>query len=138
MGANLGNCPDCGREISLEAKSCPHCGLAKPFAPPISEITVVKPEVSGEGLRVFAKTFFYFVLISGALAVIFTLVTGVVWGLLLYIPLCVILGIIVGGVRTFVHWIRGGPEPSTREVKVFALKSVVIITLVFIADCVFE
>ena len=76
MGANLGNCPDCGREISLEAKSCPHCGLAKPFAAPISEMPVVKPEVSGGRLRVFAKTFFYFVLISGALAVIFTLVTG--------------------------------------------------------------
>ena len=89
-------------------------------------------------MRVFAKTFFYFVLISGALAVIFTLVAGAAYGLVLYIPLCVILGIIVGGVRTFAHWIRGGPEPSTREVKVFALKSAVIITLVFIAFFVFE
>jgi len=28
----LGKCPDCEREISLKANSCPHCGRPKPFS----------------------------------------------------------------------------------------------------------
>ncbi|MDP1859702.1 MAG: zinc ribbon domain-containing protein [Gemmatimonadaceae bacterium] len=26
----MGNCRECGKEVSSEAKSCPHCGVARP------------------------------------------------------------------------------------------------------------
>lgn len=36
MESKLGNCPDCGKEISLRAESCPQCGCPKPFQEKLS------------------------------------------------------------------------------------------------------
>lgn len=32
----MGKCRECGKEVSSEAKACPHCGVSKPIKPAIS------------------------------------------------------------------------------------------------------
>ena len=39
----LGKCPECSREISIQANSCPHCGKPRPFE--------IKNELHDSGLN---------------------------------------------------------------------------------------
>ena len=72
--------------------------VGKTVCRPISETPVVKPALRRrEGMRVFAKTFFYFVLISGALVGIFILVTGAAYGFAIYPPVVCFWGLLLGG-----------------------------------------
>ena len=127
VGTNLGSCPDCSREISLRAKSCPHCGSPKPFATPISEMPVVKPVLSGGkiffgGVWVFVKTAFWWALgvaiVRGTLFGLAGGLPGLAVGLGGGVALGGVVGTIVGFFFMVAYWIRGGPKqykPTLRE-----------------------
>lgn len=46
----LVTCPDCKKEISSRAASCPHCGA------PMSAATIVTPQVHGAGEGIWLKS----------------------------------------------------------------------------------
>jgi hypothetical protein len=119
MEATLGNCPDCGRQISLKAKVCPHCGCPKPFGIPVSELAVVKPALSAVkvffgGIWVFIKTVFWCVLVVGFIRAFLHGLADGTDGFLLGLGFGLaqggMIGGIVGFVRMIAYWVTGGPK----------------------------
>lgn len=46
----LTTCPDCRKEVSSRAPSCPNCGA------PIATATIVDPQMHGRGEGIFMKS----------------------------------------------------------------------------------
>ena len=43
----LGDCRECGKQVSSEAKSCPHCGVASPIVPTRTAYDTFKAVIQG-------------------------------------------------------------------------------------------
>jgi hypothetical protein len=44
------DCPECGKRVSSNAPTCPHCGN------PIAKSSIANPEVHGKGEGIFMKS----------------------------------------------------------------------------------
>lgn len=49
----LGECRECGKQVSDEAKNCPHCGVGKPVKSGVGPIKMIA--ILGIGALIFAK-----------------------------------------------------------------------------------
>lgn len=59
-------CPECGKEMSDTAKTCPHCGYKKPFKNPLNVFFYTHPRILGAILAVIFLGVFYWLMINGA------------------------------------------------------------------------
>ena len=95
MGAQLKSCKACGRDVSLAATACPHCGHPMPEDQPVTNFLIALPynlcRLSVLGISLW-------------LIYSFIDVTGQVAGPTGEITTGAVLGLTIGGVGLLIWW----------------------------------
>ena len=122
-------CPDCGREISRRATTCPHCGAPRDGAPssaPLPNLAQLSPYYQEEFRKIHGSGETYKGKWNWA-----AFFGGAVWafakGLWVPLAICILAGLVSFGILGVVYWIILGARGNFLYYKLYVKNRALVI-----------